>query len=75
MTPVVLNKIWSFCLSVVESYRAMWCLVISKMGNVTDAEDTCELSRVFFVFFFLLIFHNSTFLEFVRMVPASPAKK
>ncbi|XP_063675279.1 mediator of RNA polymerase II transcription subunit 13-like [Bolinopsis microptera] len=39
VTPAVLNKIWSFCLSMVESYRAMWCLVVSKMGNVTDAED------------------------------------
>ena len=45
MTPAVLNKIWSFCLTMVESYRAMWCLVISKMGNVTDAEDSCKYSK------------------------------
>lgn len=45
MTPAVLSKIWSFCLTTVESYRAMWCLVVSKMGNVTDTEDSCKCIR------------------------------
>ena len=42
MPPSVLSRIWGFCLSVVENYRSMWSIVVTKMGNVTDTEDQGE---------------------------------
>lgn len=37
----VLKQVWNLCLSIVEGYRVMWCVVISKMGYLTESEENC----------------------------------
>eukprot|EP00116_Pleurobrachia_bachei_P007629 sb/3467891/ len=38
----VLARIWTFCLGVVDLYKCQWHVIISKMGVMSDFEDSCE---------------------------------
>ena len=51
----VLARIWTFCLGVVDLYKCQWHVIISKMGVMSDFEDSCEYYYLLIWYIYLLV--------------------